>query len=113
MFSTIWHAVFFDPVYNFLIFILDHVPGGALGLAIILLPVFIKLILFPLSLRAAKTQYAMRTLEPELALLKEKHNGDREKVARETMDAYKRAGIKPFVRIFFPFFKPPFIFSLS
>src|SRR3989338_1785112 len=98
MFSTIWHAVFFDPVYNSLIFILDHVPGGDLGIAIILLTVLIKLILLPLSLRAAKTQYAMRTLDLELALLKEKHNGDREKGERETMGAYKRAGIKPFVR---------------
>src|SRR3989338_2983371 len=112
MFSTIWHAVFFDPVYNSLIFILDHVPGGDLGIAIILLTVFIKLILLPLSLRAAKTQYAMRTLEPELALLKEKHNGDREKVARETMDAYKRAGINPFASIFLTFIQLPFIFAL-
>ena len=112
MFSTIWHAVFFDPVYNFLIFILDHVPGGDLGLAIILLTILIKLILLPLSLRAAKTQYAMRTLEPELALLKEKHNGDREKVARETMDAYKRAGINPFASIFLTFIQLPFIFAL-
>jgi YidC/Oxa1 family membrane protein insertase len=112
MFLTFWHALCFDPIYNLLIFILDHVPGGDLGVAIIILTVLIKLILLPLSLRAAKTQYVMRTLEPELASIKEKHNGDRERLARETMDAYKNAGINPFASIFLTFIQLPIIFAL-
>ena len=112
MFATFWHAVFFDPIYNALIFILDHVPGGDVGLAIVFLTIGIKLILLPLSLSAAKTQRAMRLLEPELTKIKEKHKDDREKLARATMDAYATAGVRPFASIFLIFIQLPIIFAL-
>ena len=112
MFLILWHAIFFDPIYNLLIFILDHVPGGDVGIAIVILTVLIKVVLLPLSLRAAKTQHAMRTLEPELASIKEKHKGDREKLARETMGIYKKAGINPFATIFLTLIQLPIIFAL-
>ncbi len=112
MFSTIWHTIFFDPIYNTLIFILNHVPHGDVGIAIILLTVLIKLILLPLSLRAAHTQAAMRTLEPELADIRERHKSDREKLARETMDVYKRAGINPFASILLVLVQLPIIIAL-
>lgn len=112
MFSTLWHAFFFDPIYNLLIFILDNVRGGDVGIAIIVLTILIKLILLPLSLRAAKTQYAMHILEPELTSIKEKHKGDREKLAQETMSVYKNAGINPFATILLTLIQLPIIFAL-
>ena len=112
MFTTIWHTVFFDPIYNTLIFILDHVPGADVGLSIILLTIVIKLVLLPLSLRAAKTQYVMRTLEPQLSTIKEKHKDDREKLARETMSAYKEAGINPFASILLVLIQLPIVIAL-
>jgi YidC/Oxa1 family membrane protein insertase len=112
MFVTFWHGVFFDPIYNLLIFILNHVPGGEVGIAIIILTVFIKVLLLPLSLRAAKTQHAMRTLEPHLSSLKEKHKEDRETLAKETMEAYKEAGINPFATFFLTLIQLPIIFAL-
>lgn len=112
MFVTFWHAFFFDPIYNLLIFILDHVRGGDVGIAIIVLTIVIKLVLLPLSLRAAKTQHAMRTLEPELANAKETYKADREKLARETMAIYKKAGINPFATILLTLIQLPIIFAL-
>lgn len=112
MFLTVWHLFFFHPIYNLFIFILNHVPGGDVGIAIVFLTVLIKLILLPLSLRAAKTQYAMRTLEPELARIKGEHTGNREKIAKETMEAYKKAGINPFASILLTLIQLPIIFSL-
>lgn len=112
MFSTIWHAAFFDPIYNTLIFILDHVPGGDVGIAIILLTVVVKLILLPLSLRAARTQHAMRALEPKLTELKEKYKKDREKLARATMALYKEAGVNPFASILLILIQLPIIIAL-
>lgn len=112
MFGAVWHAIFFDPVYNLLIFILNHMPGGDVGIAIIVLTVVIKLILLPLSLRAAKTQYAMRALEPELTLVNEKHKNDSQKRAEETMEAYKKAGINPFASILLTLIQLPIIFAL-
>ena len=70
MFSYIWHTFFFDPVYNLLVFFLDSVPHGDLGLAIIATVIVIKVILFPLSIKAVKTQKIMREIEPKLKQIK-------------------------------------------
>ena len=51
MFSYIWHTVFFDPVYNGLVFFIDTIPGGDVGLAIIATVIVVKLLLFPKQIR--------------------------------------------------------------
>ena len=112
MFSTIWHTVFFDPIYNGLISFVNIIPGADLGLAIIALTIVVKLVLLPLSLKAARTQLVMRTLEPKLAELKERFKNDREQLARKTMDAYKEAGVNPFASIFLVFLQIPIIIAL-
>lgn len=110
--SFVWHTFFFDPIYNGLVFFIDTIPGGDVGLAIIAITVVVKFILLPLSIRAAKTQKAIREIEPQLKELKEKHKDNREALARGTMDLYKEAGIKPFSSIFLVLLQIPIIFAL-
>jgi YidC/Oxa1 family membrane protein insertase len=112
MFSYIWHTFFFDPIYNGLIFFIDTIPGGDVGLAIVGITIVVKLILLPLSIRAAKTQKLMREIEPRLKEIKETHKDDRETLARETMTAYKEMGIRPFASIFLLFFQIPIVIAL-
>lgn len=112
MLNTIWHTVFFDPIYNALVYLIDVVPGGDVGIAIVVLTILVKFILIPLSLKAAYTQHAMRTIEPELTKLKEKYKKDREKIARATMALYKEANIKPFASVLLVFIQLPIIIAL-
>lgn len=112
MWSFIWHTFFFDPVYNGLVFFIDVVPGGDIGLAIILTTVVVKVLLLPLSIKAVKTQYAMRLIDPELKELKEKYKDKREEQAKAMMDLYKKAGINPFASILLMFIQIPIIISL-
>jgi YidC/Oxa1 family membrane protein insertase len=112
MFSTIWHSVFFDPIYNGLIFLIDIVPGGDVGIAIILLTIIVKAILLPVSLSAARTQRVMRDVEPKLAEIKERTKDDREALARETLAAYRDAGVSPFSSIFLLFIQIPIVIAL-
>ena len=112
MFSTIWHTIFFDPIYNGLIFFIDTIPGGDVGLAIITLTIVVKVILLPLSLKAARTQFAMRQIEPKIKEIKEKFKKDREKLARAMMETYKEAGVNPFASIILLFVQIPIIIAL-
>lgn len=112
MFSTIWHTIFFDPVYNGLIFLIDVVPGGDVGIAIILLTIIVKTILLPVSLSAARTQRVMRDIEPKLAEIKERTKDDREALARETLATYRDAGVSPFSSIFLLFIQIPIVIAL-
>jgi YidC/Oxa1 family membrane protein insertase len=112
MFSALWHNVFFDPIYNGLVFFIDVIPGGDVGLAIILTTVLVKFLLLPLSIKAAKTQKLMRELEPKLKDLKEKHKDNREAHARATMDLYRDAGLNPLASVFLLFIQIPIIIAL-
>jgi YidC/Oxa1 family membrane protein insertase len=112
MFSYIWHTFFFDPIYNTLIFFVDVVPNADLGLAIIATVIVVKTVLLPLSVRAAKTQKAMKAIEPKMKEIKEEHKDDRQKQAEAMMALYKDAEISPFASILLIFIQIPIIFAL-
>ncbi len=112
MFTYIWHTFFFDPVYNTLIFFVDIVPGGDVGIAIIATVIVVKTILLPLSIKAAKTQRIMREIEPKLKEIKERLKDKREEQARAMMEVYKEAGMNPFASIFLIFLQIPIVIAL-
>jgi len=110
--SFIWHTFFFDPIYNSLVFFIDVVPGGDIGIAIICTVVLVKLVLLPLSLKATRTQLAMRAIEPELAQIRKEYKDKREVQALKTMELFKKAQVNPFVSIVLLFVQIPVIFAL-
>lgn len=112
MFLTIWHTFFFDPVYNGLIFFIDTVPGGDIGVAVVLTTVVVKFLLFPLSIKAARTQKVMREIDPKLKEIKEKHKDDRQEQAQAMMAIYKEAGLNPFASVLLLFIQIPLIIAL-
>jgi YidC/Oxa1 family membrane protein insertase len=113
MFSYIWHTFFFDPVYNLLTFFLDIMPGGDMGLALIATVVVIKILLFPLSIKAVKTQRIVREIEPKIKAIKEEFKDDRQAQARAMMEIYKEAGMNPLASITVLFIQLPIIFALG
>lgn len=112
MFSYIWHTLFFDPIYNTLVFFIDTVRDGDVGLAIIATVIVVKTILLPLSIKAAKTQKVMREIEPKLKDIKERFKDDREGQAREMMLVYKDAKLNPFASVFLVFLQIPIVIAL-
>lgn len=95
MIKTLWNAVLYKPLYNALIFLVAIIPGGDIGIALIILTIVVKLILFPLTQKSIKSQVAMKQIEPELAKIKAE-NLSREEQARRTMELYKTRKVNPF-----------------
>ncbi len=112
MFNYIWHTFFFDPIYNGLVFFIDVVPGGDVGLAIIATVIVVKTILLPLSIKAAKTQRIMREIEPKLKEIKETLKNKREEQSRAMMEIYSKAGINPLASVALIFLQIPIIIAL-
>lgn len=112
MVSTFFHTVFYDPIYNALVALVALVPGSDVGIAVILVTVIIRLILLPFSLSAARTQRAMKVLEPKLKELKEKHKGNKEREALETLGLYREAQVNPFASILMVFIQIPVLLAL-
>jgi YidC/Oxa1 family membrane protein insertase len=107
-----FHTLFYDPLYNALIFIINHIPSGDVGLATIIITCLVKLILFPLSKQATITQLKMKALEPEMAKIKEQHGANKEEFARRTLDFYKKNKLNPFASFFTMLIQLPIIFAL-
>lgn len=112
MISSFFHVVFYDPIYNALVALVALVPGGDVGVAVILLTVVIRLVLLPFSLSAARTQRAMKSLEPRIKELKEAHKGNKEKEALETLALYREARVNPFASILTVFIQIPVLLAL-
>ena len=112
MISALFHTFFYNPIYNALIAFIALVPHGDVGVAVILITICIRLILLPFSLSAARTQRAMKLLEPQLKALKETHKDDKERIAIETLALYKAAKVKPFSSILTAFIQIPVLLAL-
>src|SRR3984893_11842383 len=65
------------------------------GVSIILLTIFVRLLLFPLTTKQAKSMQAMQRVQPEMKRLQAKYKGDRQKLNEEMMNFYKENKINP------------------
>lgn len=86
-----WLAV---PLFQALAYIQSWVINW--GVAILLLTLAIKLVLYPLSAIAYRSGAKMRRVAPQLKRLQERHADDRRKLSAEMMELYRREGANPF-----------------
>lgn len=94
--TTAFNEIFFRPLLNVLVFFTNILPFHDLGFAVILLTVLVRIILFPFTHHSLKSQIKMRSLEPEIARIRDEHKENKEEQARRTMALYKEHGINPF-----------------
>ena len=65
------------------------------GLAIILLTILIKLILYPLTAKQIASTKAMTNLQPKMKALQEKYKDDKATLNQKLSELYKEEGINP------------------
>lgn len=82
-----------QPLYDLLYFI--HSLVGNWGIAIILLTVIVKTLLYPLSAASFRSMAKMRKLQPEMVRLKERYGDDRQQFSQAMMELYKKEGANP------------------
>ena len=71
------------------------VPPHNWGVAIILLTLLVKGLLFPLTAKSVRSMNEMRKLQPEIEKLKAKFGSDREKLNAATMQLYQQHKVNP------------------
>ncbi len=87
---------FYQPIYNLLAWLYQVLPGGDIGVSIIVITVLVKGALFPLTFRMLKSQKQMQELQPKIKEIREKYKDDKEKLAAEMMTIYKDNKVNPF-----------------
>ena len=93
--TQIFHSFIYQPIYNTLIFLYNVIPGHDLGVAIVLLTVIVRFLLYPISKKQIESQKKLQELQPEIKKLQEKHKGDKEKQGRALMEFYKEKKVNP------------------
>lgn len=107
-----FHTFFYEPIYNLLVLVLTYVPFHDVGAGIIVVTFLVKFVLLPLNLSALRSQYLMKKVEGEMAIIKEQHKKEPQEASKKMMEIYKREKINPFSSLFAIIIQIPIIFAL-
>ena len=110
--AYLFHVVIYQPIYNALAFIISLVPGADIGIGIVVITILVRLVLFPLSLSAIKSQIQMRRIDPELKELDQKYKDDKQELAKKKMELLKQNNINPFAGVLLILAQLPVIIGL-
>ena len=94
-FTKLFRTFITKPFLNFLILAASILPGHNLGIAIIILTLLVKLLLFLPTQHAMEGQRKMQLMQPKIEALKEQYKGNNEMIQKETMRLWKEHGVNP------------------
>ncbi len=92
----------FSPIENLLHFFIENfytitksLGFGSYGLAIILLTILIKIVLYPLTAKQIQSMRAMQILQPKMKKLQEKYKNNPQVMQQKLAELYRDAGVNP------------------
>src|SRR5688572_13352355 len=91
----IFTTIIYQPIFNTVLYFHKILPGQDMGLAIIIVTILIKLLLYTPSLAAIRSSRQLSTLQPKLKALQEKYKNNKEELAKEQMKLYRESKINP------------------
>lgn len=94
MISGLFYTVVYNPLYNILILLVDLMPGYSMGLAVIVLTLLVRIILYPLSKKAIEAQKKIKAVAPHVEKIKEKHKDDRKAQSEAILALYREHQIR-------------------
>ncbi len=89
----IWNTLLVHPLLSLLVLAFGFFHD--FGIAVVLVTVAIRLLLYPLYVTQIRSQRAMQELAPALNDIKAKYGKDRQKITEEQMKLYKEHGYNP------------------
>jgi YidC/Oxa1 family membrane protein insertase len=90
-----WGMLWFltRPIFSFLAFLQSYV--GNFGVAILILTVVVRLILFPLANKQYESMTKMKKVQPQMEELRKRHKDDPAKQQQELLALYQREKVNP------------------
>ncbi|HBO99873.1 MAG: Membrane protein insertase, YidC/Oxa1 family [Candidatus Uhrbacteria bacterium GW2011_GWF2_41_16] len=107
-----FYAVLYQPLFNLLIWLYNIIPGMDLGFAIIAISLVTKLVLWPFSHVALKSQKSLQEIQPKLEALKEQFKDDKEGLTKAMMQLYQTEKVNPLSSCLPLLIQLPILFAL-
>ncbi len=105
-----WFRWFERPIFWLLKSLFNTV--GNFGVAIMLLTLIVRGIMFPIAQRQFASMAAMKAIQPKMKALQERYKDDKPKQQQEIMALYKREGVNPLAGCLPIFLQIPIFFAL-
>jgi len=83
------------PLFNLIVLLVKIIPGHSFGVAVILLTIFVRLLLFAPNQKAMRSQRELQKLQPKIEELKNKYKNNQQLLAMKTMEMYKTHKVNP------------------
>ncbi len=105
-----WFEWFMQPIFKLLLWLFDLV--GNFGVAIILLTVIVRLLLFPIAQKQFASMAAMRVVQPKMKAIQERYKDDKPKMQEEMMKLYREEKVNPLAGCLPIFLQIPIFYAL-
>ncbi|PKB73675.1 MAG: hypothetical protein BZY75_00680 [SAR202 cluster bacterium Io17-Chloro-G7] len=90
----VWTEFIIRPMLNTLL-VLYVISFSQMGIAIILFTLLVRIVTLPLTVRQIRQMRMMSGLQPKLREIQQRYARDKARISRETMQAYRDAGVSP------------------
>ncbi|MDO8601909.1 MAG: YidC/Oxa1 family membrane protein insertase [bacterium] len=110
--SYLFHLLLTQPIFNALVALYSYITFEDLGLAIILLTIILRFILYPLFYKALRSQSIMQKIQPEIAKIQKEFKADKEQQAQKMMALWKQHKVNPFASFGLIFVQLPILIAV-
>ncbi len=105
-----WFEIVEKPIFKYLDWLFRNI--GNFGVAIILLTVTIRTLIFPIAQRQFASMAAMKAIQPKMKALQEKYKDDKPRQQQEVMALYKAEKVNPLAGCLPTLLQIPIMYSL-
>ncbi|MDP3906675.1 membrane protein insertase YidC [Novosphingobium sp.] len=105
-----WFRWFEKPIFLLLTKLFEM--AGNFGVAIILLTLIVRGVMFPIAQKQFASMAAMRAIQPKMKALQDRYKDDKPKQQEEIMALYKKEGVNPLAGCLPIFLQIPIFFAL-
>jgi YidC/Oxa1 family membrane protein insertase len=105
-----WFRIVEKPIFYYLDWLFRHL--GNFGVAIILLTLTIRLLVFPIAQRQFASMAAMRAIQPKMKAIQERYKDDKQRQQQEIMALYKAEKVNPLAGCLPTFIQIPIFYAL-
>lgn len=92
---TLMATLFYAPILNLFVGIIQYLPNHSLGFAIIIITIMVRLVLLVPQHQMMVSTRKMQAIQPKIKALQNKHKGDQAKMGMELMELYKSEKVNP------------------
>ena len=105
-----WFRWFEKPIFGLLKWLFNAV--GNFGVAIMLLTLIVRTVMFPIAQKQFASMAAMKAIQPKMKAIQDRYKDDKQKQQQEVMALYKAEGVNPLAGCLPIFLQIPVFFAL-